>query len=273
VPWTKPLYTNIAGAVTTLIYIKTVIAACDFLVRRALLAPSDSRKVVHICAGSWLLFWPLFDDAHWSWRLNIFVPFAFTCTLFLKGAIIRDPDDADVRTMSRTGAPFELLLGPLFFTVAMDVVGLRFFRTQVGALMMGALGIGDGLAALVGSRGTHRYQLLGRSKTLEGSAAVFVGTLLGSAFFLRAIGLPAVPLLGYVLACSLLKSPLTSSAPPPRAPTLKYACRCLAEPLVSPLSPPSLRRYPHPTSTTFSSQLRCMRRISLPCEPRIQWHG
>ena len=143
--FSDPLYNNIAAALVVLVYVKTVIAICDELVRRKMLKPSDSRKVVHVAAGSWLLFWNLFDESHWTWMLNIFVPAAFTFTLTLKGAIIQDKNDPDVRTMSRTGEPYELLLGPLFFTIVMDTVGIYFFRTQVGALMMAALGVGDGV--------------------------------------------------------------------------------------------------------------------------------
>ena len=77
----------------------------------------------------------------------------------------------------------------------MDVVGLAFFRQQVGALMMAAVGVGDGLAPMVGGRlgdKSVRYTLLGREKTLEGSAAVFVGTWAASWLFLRALGLPQI---------------------------------------------------------------------------------
>ena len=189
-----PLYNNIAAALVVLVYVKTVIAICDELVRRKMLKPSDSRKVVHVAAGSWLLFWNLFDESHWTWMLNIFVPAAFTFTLTLKGAIIQDKNDPDVRTMSRTGEPYELLLGPLFFTIVMDVVGIYFFRTKVGALMMAALGVGDGVAPIAGARGSHKYTALGRPKTLEGSAACFAGCMAGAVVFLHILGLPPVTL-------------------------------------------------------------------------------
>ena len=194
-PYFTPLAQNLLATVAVVVYIKGVIAICDRLVVGKRLSPSLSRKIVHIAAGSWLVFWNLYTTAHWTWRLNIGVPLLFTLTLFLKGAIVRDRDDADVRTMSRTGAPYELLLGPLFFTLVMDVVGLAFFRQQVGALMMAAVGVGDGLAPMVGGRlgdKSVRYTLLGREKTLEGSAAVFVGTWAASWLFLRALGLPQI---------------------------------------------------------------------------------
>ena len=185
---------NILATLAVLVYVKTVIAICDVLVQQKRLKPSDSRNVVHVAAGSWLVFWTLFDDSHWTWQLNIFVPAAFTCTMLLKGAFLNDKNDPDVRTMSRTGEPYELLLGPLFFTLAMDVVGLYCYKTQVGALMMAALGVGDGVAPVAGARGSMYYQLLGRQKTVEGSIACFAGTVVGTIVFLHLLGLPPVSL-------------------------------------------------------------------------------
>lgn len=212
-PLVPPWGQNCLAALVVLVYIKTIIAACDYLVLHKMLQPSDSRKVVHVAAGSWLLFWNFFDDSHWTWQLNIFVSAAFTFTMILKGAIIRDKSDPDVRSMSRTGEPHELLFGPLFFTIAMNVIGLYFFRTQVGALMMGALGVGDGVAPIAGARGSHRYRLLGRAKTLEGSAACFVGCLAGGALFLSVLGLPAVSLVDHLTLAAI--ATLVEAASPP----------------------------------------------------------
>ena len=159
-----------------------------------MLKPSDSRKVVHVAAGSWLLFWNLFDESHWTWMLNIFVPAAFTFTLTLKGAIIQDKNDPDVRTMSRTGEPYELLLGPLFFTIVMDVVGIYFFRTKVGGADDGRARRGRRRRADRRRARSHKYTALGRPKTLEGSAACFAGCMAGAVVFLHILGLPPVTL-------------------------------------------------------------------------------
>jgi len=67
-----------------------------------------------------------------------------------QGAILKDPNDIDVRTMSRSSSPNELLHGPLQFTVFMMWVGLNRFMTIEGAILVAALGIGDGIAAIVG---------------------------------------------------------------------------------------------------------------------------
>ena len=127
--------------------------------------------------------------------------------------IIQDKQDADVRTMSRTGEPYELLLGPLFFTIVMDVVGIYFFRTQVGALMMAALGVGDGVAPIAGARGTHKYTLLGRPKTLEGSAACLVGCMIGSIVFLSLLGMPPIDLVDNA-KLALLATVVEAVSPP-----------------------------------------------------------
>ena len=205
---------NCLAALSALVLYKVCAFGLAFCVRRKLLLPATSRKVGHVLAGCvWvLLYWNLFDASHWTWKLNVLVPVAQTLTFILKGAILRDPHDPDVLALCRTGAPYELLLGPLCFALVMDVMGLYFFRTQVGALMMSAMCVGDGVAPLAGAHGTHRYQLLGRSKTLEGSAACFVGCMVGSAVFLHALGLPAVPL--YDSAVLALVATLVEAASP-----------------------------------------------------------
>ncbi len=60
--------------------------------------------------------------------------------------------------------------------------------------MMAAVGIGDGLAPIIGAHGSVHYRLLGRPKTAEGSVAVFVGTASGTILFLWALGFVQLPL-------------------------------------------------------------------------------
>ena len=187
----QPLYRNLAAALVTVVYVKCIIGCCDVLVRRRVLSSDVSRKLVHIAAGCWCGWWPLFDATHWSWRLNILVPAVFSVQLLYKGLVLKDPDDPDVRTMSRSGDPFELCLGPLFFTLVMSAVGLALFRTAAGVCVMAALGFGDGLAPVVGQRvPVGRYRCPGGVKTLSGSAAMFGGSIVGVVVLRAAIGKP-----------------------------------------------------------------------------------
>jgi dolichol kinase len=180
----EPFYQNIAASVATIIYVKVVIGTCDILVSQKVLAPRISRKSVHLAAGSWIIFWPLFTTQHWTWRLNIIVPAVYTIQLFVKGFIIRDPNDVDVQTMTRAGDPKELLNGPIFFTMLMSIVGLYLFRQKMGVVIMSCLGFGDGIAPLAGYYfpfGYYRTWPFGPNdrKTLSGSISFVIASIIG----------------------------------------------------------------------------------------------
>ncbi|MHA1207435.1 MAG: diacylglycerol/polyprenol kinase family protein, partial [Candidatus Hodarchaeales archaeon] len=94
------------------------------------------------------------------------------------------PDDPDVKTMSRTGDPRELLKGTLYFTIIMMIAGTVLFGSFAGMLMMAIVGWGDGIAPYIGKKyGKRTYKTFGREKTLEGSLGFFVFAVLGSLFF------------------------------------------------------------------------------------------
>lgn len=101
-----------------------------------------------------------------------------------KGAILNDPEDEDVQTMSRTSSPSELLYGPLQMTLVMCYVGLTKFMTDTGIIMMASL-VGDGVAAIIGMQyGRHTYKTpLGAEKSIEGTVGCAVGTMGGIWFF------------------------------------------------------------------------------------------
>jgi len=180
-----PVHRNVLAGLATVVYVKAVVGFCDFAVSRKILAPKISRKTIHIAAGSWILFWPLFDQDHWTWQLNVLVPAVYTVQLFVKGAILKDPNDTDVKTMTRTGSPAELLNGPIMFTILMTIVGLKLYRQQLGVVIMSCLGYGDGIAPLVGYYipcGTY-YPTFpfgpNDKKTLTGSLGFFGASVVG----------------------------------------------------------------------------------------------
>lgn len=191
-----PLWNNICCALLTVIYVKVVMDIASVFRERYGKA-DESRKFVHIAAASWIMFWPMFDATHWSWRLNVLVPAVMGLKLFYKGAILADPNDEDVRNLSRSSSPSELLYGPLQFTMLMVWLGLYKFMTEEAAIMMAALGIGDGIAPIIGTRyGRHIYRMpLGNTKTLEGTiGGVFLGTIFGCYLYLHVLGFPILPL-------------------------------------------------------------------------------
>jgi len=160
----SPLLNNIIVSAVSLIYVFAVVGIMDKLVKKGF--PQDlSRKIVHICAASWLLFWPLFDPSHISKYLNIAPSFVWMILLIQKG-FFANPDDEAVKTMTRTGDRKELLRGPLFFTIIMNLFGTVYFLNPIAAITMGILGWGDGLAPYFGQKyGKHKYNFVTEKST------------------------------------------------------------------------------------------------------------
>ena len=187
----QPLLWNIImGVVVTLIYVKGTIFLLDRMVSQGKLSSDLSRKIVHIAAGSFIWIWIFIDTSdNFSYLLNIVVPLLFFGTFLYKGNRASS-DDPDVKTMSRTGDPKELLKGPLYFTVIMMIAGTLLFGSFAGILMMAIVGWGDGIAPYIGKKyGKRTYKTFGREKTLEGSLGFFVFAVLGSLFFWIFLGI------------------------------------------------------------------------------------
>lgn len=153
----------------------------DFFVKKGF-SQDLSRKIVHIAAGSWLIFWPLFDISDWTKYLNIAPALLWTVLLLVKGFTAK-PDDKAIKTMTRTGDRGELLKGPLYFTMVMNIAGTFLLYSPASIAAMGFLGWGDGMAPVIGKKfGKHKYNVISE-KSFEGSLAFFVFGLLGAFFF------------------------------------------------------------------------------------------
>ena len=129
-------------------------------------------------------------------------------------AKLNDPDDIDVKNLSRSSTPSELLFGPLQLCCLMCWLGLYQFMTQEAAILA-AIGIGDGLAPMIGTvYGRHVYCMpLSNKKTMEGSVVgVFLGSVAACYVFLYMMGLE-VPPLRYVLVYGMVAAVVEGSAP------------------------------------------------------------
>jgi dolichol kinase len=114
----------------------------------------------------------------------------------VQAVILKDPEDVEVQSLARS-SPSELLFGPLQMALLMVWLGMARFGTDEAALVAAAVGIGDGLAPLVGeSFGRHVYHMpLASRKTMEGSVVgVFLGTVVASYVYLYLLGVPGLPL-------------------------------------------------------------------------------
>ncbi|NTU92015.1 MAG: phosphatidate cytidylyltransferase [Chlorobiaceae bacterium] len=177
---------NAIVTLMTFAYVFSVPPLMDYLVTNHGLPRDISRKITHICAGSTIVFLPLFREGDWSHYLNITVFAVWTLLLVQKGLFAADDDQA-VKTMTRTGDKRELLKGTLYFVVVAMLCGTIYYKQFAGVLAMAVLGWGDGLAPIVGTRyGRIKYKILS-DKSVEGSLAFLVGSLLAGLFFVKLI--------------------------------------------------------------------------------------
>jgi dolichol kinase len=187
----SPWLWNSFIAVVEIIYIFIAIGLMDKLVAKGF--PSDlSRKIIHIAAGSYLMFWPLFAATHWTKYLNVAMPFIWVL-LFLSKGLSKNTADPAVKTMTRTGDPRELLHGPLMFACIMVIIGIALFNKTAGVVSMAMLTWGDGLAPYFGQKyGQKKYKIIGPEKSYIGSLTVFIAGLIGTALMLLITGVATV---------------------------------------------------------------------------------
>lgn len=176
------LWHNALIALLTFIYVFSVPPLMDYFVTNHNLSRDISRKITHICAGSVIVFLPLFQDGHWSQYLNVSV-YVVWALLFIQKGLFAADDDQAVKTMTRTGDRRELLRGTLYFVLVGILCGTVFYKQLPGVLSMAVLGWGDGLAPIFGMKlGKMKYKVF-IEKTVEGSLAFFTGSALAGIFF------------------------------------------------------------------------------------------
>jgi len=139
-----------------------------------------TRKVIHIAAGSWVMgIIYIFD--HWWWGVVPTASFVILNYIFYRFTVFKAMD-------TRGSTP-----GTVYFALSITILLLILWpRGQEGVVAAGVMPMtwGDAFASLIGVRwGRHRYEVLGSRRSWEGSAAMFVFSLLAT-FLVLLVGLP-----------------------------------------------------------------------------------
>jgi dolichol kinase len=141
-----------------------------------------TRKGIHISVSCYCFFWLMASDDSWIRWIAAIPPFV-TAIGFLIIGFGLVPGDFLVKSMSRTGKPFDLVKGTFFYALVMSLICVFLWRDQPwGLITIMIIAFGDGFAAIVGkSFGRIKYRsLFGSEKTVEGSITMFLVSIIVS---------------------------------------------------------------------------------------------
>ncbi len=172
--------------VLAFLYVSVVLGAGEGLRRVLCLSVEFTRKFVHVAVG--MIVFPLvwfFRDWYWA----IIPPLVFILVNYLsyRRQIFRGMETGEKNQLGTVYFPisFSILIPFLWFTPALLVASLM------------PMTWGDAFAAILGKRlGRHPYHILGQTRSLEGSAAMFGFSLVATTLALMAFGFsPAAAML------------------------------------------------------------------------------
>lgn len=213
---------DVIALVITFVAIQALVLVNGAVQKRQILPTYITRKIIHIFAAPiYLVCWLLFSGDGASRYIAALVPLAFIIQFAAIGLGLRK-DEAFVNSMSRSGNPRELLGGTLHYAIVMLLTTLLFFEVggpgrlvnPAALLILGCLAGGDGLADVIGRRygGRRTFGVGGATKTVAGTAAMFVGSVVLSLALAAVFAAGGELSLGALLLPLLLLSALATVA-------------------------------------------------------------
>ncbi len=172
-------------------YVLIWIVISEIAARTGRMKKNNSRKLLHIMVGNVVFFLPFFE----TWLLAVLIP-----GFFIVGNYLMSPHSPIEKLRMET---FEAghANGTIFYAVSMTILVAFFFNNM--SLIFAAflpLAYGDGFAAVFGERAkSHIFQGVGGQKSLAGTVALFLGSLLSVYLGLMMLGMNA-PWLSLVTA-------------------------------------------------------------------------
>lgn len=159
---------------TILVVIVTfcILLLAEYLSRSKRIHAELTRKLVHVSVGTFVAFWPFFL----SWRQIQLLSLAFFIVICIS---IRLNIFRSIHAVKRG------MTGELLFAITIGLLALISPNPWVFMAAMLHLSIADGIAAVVGIGwgDTNRYKVLGKTKSIAGSAAFLVSSFCILAFY------------------------------------------------------------------------------------------
>lgn len=193
---------NTIGLISSFAFVLAVLLFSLVIHTRLGLSSAMTRKITHIAVSNWWFILYYTMD-----RLSIALvgPIFFIAFNVLSYRYHLIPA-MELKDNSKN-------LGTVYFPISLLILVVLGYRGIIplyaGGIGILVLGYGDGLAAVIGqTRGKHS---IGRSKTIEGTAAMFIVSLVVIGI-LSALWLPSIPGIPALFALVLLSSAAATAA-------------------------------------------------------------
>lgn len=173
----------------TIAFIFLLLVANEFWWLRTRFHGEIGRKLIHVVVGSFVAFWPFFL----SWAEILILSGAFLVVVSISKWL---------NVFQAIHSVQRPTYGELFFAVAVGAVALISREPYVFAAALLQMALADGMAAIVGTRygGANRYRVMGYTKSVIGSLAFFVVSVLILFWYVGATGSGLEPVTIYAIA-------------------------------------------------------------------------
>ena len=195
------MITDIFLLITVYVYVLLIIAV-GIKLREAGFKAGLTRKMIHLFAGDSIIILPLFSSRWWPAMIPIGLALGI-------GLIFTFAKESSIsKAMIETGDVKAHAYGPVYYIISILALVLLFWNYQFVAIASTfIMAWGDGMASIIAAKAKNRHRFPFGSRSLEGSTAMFLFSLLGSI-----VSLAGYNLLGSALPLELgLKACLTAS--------------------------------------------------------------
>lgn len=193
----------------------------DWLKKKEIASQYFTRKLIHLALGPIFLITFLCYSGEWfSPWIAVTIPIIYFIAIVLINLEIIKIDQLTT-TMSRSGDPRELLRGIAYYLVVVIIVciigwtsyPLMSWYSPLSIFVISILAIGDGLADIVGRKVDRLKFKIFAEKSVPGSVAMFLSSLIGCLAFLAVFGFDVLPMTFLTLTIILIATIVEAFSP------------------------------------------------------------